>query len=184
MAAPRSGRASIFSSTHRQAREVAPAVASRGVRCPNCSSVDDKVVDSRASDDGATIRRRRECLTCGRRFTTYERLEEAPLVVVKRSGQREPFDRMKIVVGLRAAAKSRPLPDDELEVIATAIEEQLIGAGEVPTERIGLLVLDHLRDVDHVAYVRFASVYKGFDEAADFERELTLLTKATAPKQH
>jgi len=154
------------------------------VRCPNCSSVDDKVVDSRASDDGATIRRRRECLTCSRRFTTYERLEEAPLVVVKRSGQRESFDRMKIVVGLRAAAKSRPLPEDELEAIATVIEEQLIGSGEVSTERIGLLVLDHLRDVDHVAYVRFASVYKGFDEAADFERELTLLTKATAPKQH
>jgi len=154
------------------------------VRCPNCSSVDDKVVDSRASEDGATIRRRRECLTCGRRFTTYERLEETPLVVLKRSGQRESFDRMKIVVGLRAAAKSRPLPDDELETIATAIEEQLIGSGEVSTERIGLLVLDQLREVDHVAYVRFASVYKGFDEAADFERELTLLTKATAPKQH
>jgi len=154
------------------------------VRCPNCSSVDDKVVDSRASEDGATIRRRRECLTCGRRFTTYERLEETPLVVLKRSGQRESFDRTKIVVGLRAAAKSRPLPDDELETIATAIEEQLIGSGEVSTERIGLLVLDQLREVDHVAYVRFASVYKGFDEAADFERELTLLTKATAPKQH
>jgi len=163
---------------------VVPAVASRGVRCPNCSSLDDKVVDSRASDDGATIRRRRECLACGGRFTTYERLEEVPLVVVKRSGQREAFDRMKIVVGLRAAAKSRPLPDDELETIASAVEDQLIGTGEVTTERIGLLVLDQLREVDHVAYVRFASVYKGFDEAADFERELTLLTKSTAPKQH
>jgi transcriptional repressor NrdR len=160
------------------------AVASLGVRCPNCSSVDDKVVDSRASDDGATIRRRRECLTCGRRFTTYERLEEIPLVVVKRSGQRESFDRMKIVVGLRAAAKSRPLPDDVLETIASTIEEQLVGAAEASTEKIGLLVLDQLREVDHVAYVRFASVYKGFDQAADFERELTLLTKATAPKQH
>jgi transcriptional repressor NrdR len=163
---------------------MATAVASVAVRCPSCSSVDDKVVDSRASDDGATIRRRRECLACGRRFTTYERLEEVPLVVVKRSGQREGFDRMKIVVGLRAAAKSRPLPDDELETIATAVEEQLIGTGEASTERIGLLVLDRLREVDHVAYVRFASVYKGFDEAADFERELTLLTKSTAPKHH
>jgi len=113
---------------------VASAVASPGVRCPNCSSIDDKVVDSRASDDGATIRRRRECLACGRRFTTYERLEEAPLLVVKRSMHREPFDRMKIVVGLRAAAKSRPLPDDTLEAIASSVEEQLIGAGEVPTE--------------------------------------------------
>jgi len=154
------------------------------VRCPSCSSVDDKVVDSRASDDGATIRRRRECLACGRRFTTYERLEEVPLVVVKRSGQRESFDRVKILVGLRAAAKSRPLSDDALEAIASAVEEQLVGSGEVSTEHIGLLVLDRLRDVDHVAYVRFASVYKGFGEAADFERELTLLTKATAPKQH
>ena len=163
---------------------MASAVASPGVRCPNCSSIDDKVVDSRASDDGATIRRRRECLACGRRFTTYERLEEAPLLVVKRSMHREPFDRMKIVVGLRAAAKSRPLPDDTLEAIASSVEEQLIGASEVPTEQIGLLVLDRLREVDHVAYVRFASAYKGFDDAADFERELTLLTKATAPKQH
>ena len=161
-----------------------PAVASCGVRCPSCSSVDDKVVDSRASDDGATIRRRRECLACGRRFTTYERLEEVPLVVTKRSGQREPFDRTKIVLGLRAAAKSRPLPDNALEALASRVEEELVGAGDVPTERIGLLVLDRLRDVDHVAYVRFASVYKGFDEAADFERELTLLTKETAPKQH
>jgi transcriptional repressor NrdR len=142
------------------------------------------VVDSRASDDGATIRRRRECLDCGRRFTTYERLEETPLTVVKRSMQREPFDRMKIVVGLRAAAKSRPLPDEQLEAIASAVEEQLIGAGEVMSERIGLLVLDRLRDADQVAYVRFASVYKGFDDAADFERELTLLTKETAPKHH
>jgi transcriptional repressor NrdR len=163
---------------------MAVAVASPGVRCPNCSSVDDKVVDSRASDDGATIRRRRECLDCGRRFTTYERLEETPLTVVKRSMQREPFDRMKIVVGLRAAAKSRPLPDEQLEAIASAVEEQLIGAGEVKSERIGLLVLDRLREADQVAYVRFASVYKGFDDAADFERELTLLTKETAPKHH
>lgn len=106
------------------------------------------------------------------------------LVVVKRSGQREAFDRVKIVVGLRAAAKSRPLPDDELEAIAASIEDELVGGGEVSTERIGLLVLDHLREIDHVAYVRFASVYKGFDDAADFERELTLLTKSTAPKRH
>jgi transcriptional repressor NrdR len=163
---------------------MATALASPPVRCPSCSTLDDKVVDSRASDDGSTIRRRRECLACGRRFTTYERLEEAPLMVVKRSGQREPFERMKIVLGLRAAAKSRPLPDDDLEAIASSIEDELLGTGEVTTEQVGLLVLDRLRDVDHVAYVRFASVYKGFDDAADFEREVTLLTKATAPKQH
>jgi transcriptional repressor NrdR len=156
------------------------------VRCPACASVDDKVVDSRASDDGATIRRRRECLGCGRRFTTYERVEELPLVVVKRSGDREPFDRAKVVAGLRAAAKSRPISDDQLESVASDVEESLrLGAsGDVPSEEIGLLVLERLRDLDHVTYVRFASVYKGFDDAADFERELTLLTKSTAPKRH
>jgi len=156
------------------------------VRCPACSSDDDRVVDSRTSDDGATIRRRRECLECRRRFTTYERIEEVPLVVVKRSGEREPFDRVKIVVGLRAAAKSRPLSDDQLEAIAADVDDhlRLAGVGDVASERVGLLVLDHLRELDHVAYMRFASVYKGFDDAADFEREITLLTKSTAPKRH
>ncbi|HEV3225853.1 MAG TPA: transcriptional regulator NrdR [Acidimicrobiales bacterium] len=155
------------------------------MRCPACSSDDDRVVDSRASDDGATIRRRRECLGCRRRFTTYERIEEVPLLVVKRTGDREPFDRVKIVVGLRAAAKSRPLSDDQLEVIAADVDDQLRLAGvtEVPSERVGLLVLEHLRELDHVTYMRFASVYKGFDDAADFEREITLLTKQTAPKR-
>ena len=107
-------------------------------------------------------------------------------MVVKRSGEREPFDRMKIVVGLRAAAKSRPLSDDQLEAIAADVDDQLrlAGAGDVPSERIGMLVLDQLRELDHVAYMRFASVYKGFDDAADFEREITLLTKETAPKHH
>jgi transcriptional repressor NrdR len=156
------------------------------VRCPACSSLDDRVIDSRTADDGGTIRRRRECADCGRRFTTYERIDEVPVVVVKRSGEREPFDRMKIVVGLRAAAKSRPLSDDQLEAVAADVDDQLrlAGAGDVPSERVGLLVLDHLRDLDHVAYMRFASVYKGFDDAADFEREITLLTKETAPKHH
>jgi transcriptional repressor NrdR len=156
------------------------------VRCPVCSSLDDRVIDSRTADDGGTIRRRRECADCGRRFTTYERIDEVPVVVVKRSGEREPFDRMKIVVGLRAAAKSRPLSDDQLEAVAADVDDQLrlAGAGDVPSERVGLLVLDHLRDLDHVAYMRFASVYKGFDDAADFEREITLLTKETAPKHH
>ena len=156
------------------------------VRCPVCSSDDDRVVDSRSSDDGTTIRRRRECLGCRRRFTTYERIEEVPVVVVKRSGDREPFDRVKIVVGLRAAAKSRPLSDDQLEGIAADVDDQLrlAGAGDVPSEQIGVLVLDHLRGLDEVAYMRFASVYKGFDGAADFEREAGLLSKSTAPKRH
>ena len=153
------------------------------MRCPGCGSDDDKVVDSRSADDGATTRRRRECLACGRRFTTYERVEEVPLVVVKRSGEREPFDRAKVVEGVRAAAKARPLSDDQLDVLGGDIEELLrLSGAEVATEQIGLLVLEHLRELDHVTYVRFASVYKGFDDAADFERELTLLTKSTAPK--
>jgi transcriptional repressor NrdR len=156
------------------------------VRCPVCSALDDRVVDSRTADDGTAIRRRRECTGCGGRFTTYERVEEVPLVVVKRSGDREGFERGKIVDGLRAAAKSRPLDETDLESIAMGVEEELRlgGTSDVPSERIGLLVLERLRDVDQVAYVRFASVYKGFDEAADFERELTLLTKETAPKRH
>ncbi len=158
----------------------------RAVRCPVCSSDDDKVVDSRSADDGATIRRRRECLACGRRFTTYERVEEVPLVVVKRSGDREPFDRAKVIAGVRAAAKSRPLTDDQLDALSGDVEEllRLGGGGDVQSEQIGLLVLEHLRDLDPVTYVRFASVYKGFDNASDFARELTLLTKATAPKRH
>ena len=155
------------------------------MRCPACANDDDKVVDSRSSDDGSSIRRRRECLECGRRFTTYERVEEVPLVVLKRSGDREPFDRTKIVEGLRSAAKGRPLAPELLDDVAADVEESLrLEGGDVSSERIGLDVLERLRELDHVAYVRFASVYKGFDDAADFERELTLLTKDTAPKRH
>lgn len=151
-----------------------------GVRCPTCASFDDKVIDSRTSDDGAAIRRRRECLGCGRRFTTYERLEEAPLVVVKRSGQRVPFERSKIVAGIRAAAKNRPVGEDELETLGAEIEEALRLEGpDVTTEQIGRAVLDRLRDVDEVAYLRFVSVYKGFEDLTDFEREVVLLTRPT-----
>ncbi len=106
-----------------------------GVRCPGCAGVDDKVIDSRTADEGAAIRRRRECLTCGRRFTTYERLEEAPLIVVKRSGQRAPFDRQKIVAGIRAAAKNRPVHESALDTLVFEIEEALRLEGpEVATE--------------------------------------------------
>src|SRR5260221_9543237 len=142
-------------------------VASGAMRCPACLSVDDKVVDSRTADDGTTTRRRRECLACGRRFTTYERIEEVALVVVKRSGTRESFERAKVVDGLKAAAKGRPLDDEAFESVALDVEERmrLDGGAEVSSEQVGLAVLDRLRDLDHVAYVRFASVYKGFDDA-------------------
>ncbi|MGA2036031.1 MAG: transcriptional regulator NrdR [Acidimicrobiales bacterium] len=154
------------------------------VQCPWCRALDDKVVDSRLAEDGAAIRRRRECLSCGRRFTTYERLEEAPLWVEKRSGQREPFDRSKVVAGMRAATKNRPVSDAALDELAHQVEESLRGEGaEVASQEIGVAVLERLRDLDEVAYLRFASVYKGFEDVGDFQREVGLLTKTTEPKR-
>jgi transcriptional repressor NrdR len=145
--------------------------------------MDDKVVDSRAADDGGAIRRRRECLACGQRYTTYERLEEVPFVVVKRSGQREAFDRSKIVAGMVAAAKNRPVSSADLERLAGDVEEELRLIGhEVSWQQVGRTVLDRLRTFDEVTYLRFASVYKGFSGALDFEREVGLLAKTTEPK--
>ncbi len=141
------------------------------------------MVDSRLAEEGAAIRRRRECVTCGRRFTTYERLEEAPLMVVKRSGHREPFDRAKVVAGLRAAAKNRPVSAEQMDAVAGEVEESLRLEGpDLTSQQIGVAVLERLRGVDEVAYLRFASVYKGFSDVEDFEREVVLLTKATEPK--
>lgn len=155
------------------------------MRCPSCTQVDDKVVDSRMADDGGTIRRRRECLACGHRYTTFERHEELPVLVVKRSGDRVPFDRAKIEAGIVSAAKGRPVTLEQIGLVAETLEDRWrLQGGEVTSDQIGLAVLDELRELDQVAYVRFASVYKGFDDAADFQRELTLLTKETAPKRH
>ena len=154
-----------------------------GMRCPACTCVDDKVVDSRQADDGESIRRRRECLGCGRRYTTFERLEEASLVVVKRSGDREPFERAKLIAGVASAAKNR-IDDDAVERLSCDVEEQLrLNGPDVPSELVGRLVLDNLRALDEVAYLRFASVYKGFADIADFQREVAVLTKSTEPKQ-
>ena len=147
------------------------------MRCPVCGSLDDKVVDSRLADDGAAIRRRRECLGCNRRFTTFERVDEVPFVVVKRSGEREPFDRTKVAAGIRAAAKNRPVTDEQVEAVTAEIEDSLRVEGtDVSSERVGVAVLGRLRSLDEVAYVRFASVYKDFDDARDFEREVGLLS--------
>jgi transcriptional repressor NrdR len=155
------------------------------VRCPACSSADDKVVDSRLAEDGGAIRRRRECLQCGRRFTTYERLDELPLTVVKRSGQRQPFDRVKVVEGLRAAAKNRPITPQQMDALAAEVEEAMrLEGADVTSQQVGLAVLDHLRALDEVAYLRFASVYKDFADVLDFEREVGLLTKSTEPKRY
>jgi transcriptional repressor NrdR len=130
------------------------------------------------------IRRRRECLSCGRRFTTYERLEEVSFTVVKRSGQREQFDQAKIVAGIRAASKNRPVTTQQMDQVAAEIEETLRMEGhEVTSEQVGLAVLDRLQGLDEVAYLRFASVYKGFSGALDFEREAGLLKKSTQPKR-
>jgi transcriptional repressor NrdR len=155
------------------------------VRCPWCSSDDDRVVDSRLAEEGAAIRRRRECLGCGRRFTTFERIEEQPLWVVKRSGHREPFDRAKIVDGVRAASKNRPVSEDDLQDLAQQVEEVLkVESVELTSQRVGVAVLERLKALDDVAYLRFASVYKGFEDLGDFQREVGLLTKTTEPKRH
>jgi transcriptional repressor NrdR len=153
------------------------------VRCPYCRENDDKVVDSRTADEGASIRRRRECLVCGRRYTTYERIEEFALVVRKRSGETEPFDRAKLRAGLAQAATGR-LDDATLDDVVAGIEEDLRGLGaEIASDRVGVAVLERLRTLDHVAYLRFASVYKGFEDLSDFEREVGELQKTTEPKR-
>ena len=142
------------------------------------------MVDSRLADDGAAIRRRRECLNCGRRFTTFERVDEVPPWVVKRSGQREPFDRAKLVAGVRAACKNRPVTDEMLEELAVRVEDALRAMSPEPSsQQVGMAVLEQLKALDDVAYLRFASVYKGFEDAGDFQREVGLLIKTTEPKQ-
>jgi transcriptional repressor NrdR len=157
------------------------------VRCPFCGSDEDRVVDSRASEDGGTIRRRRACAVCGRRFTTFERVEEAPLLVLKRDGSREQFELGKLVSGLEKACKNRPIPREEILRIASDIEEAVRARGqrEVESQEVGIELLNALRELDPVAYMRFASVYKDFQDPADFERELEdlgSLRKTTPPK--
>ena len=147
------------------------------MRCPQCANDEDKVVDSRVAEDGRAIRRRRECLSCGHRFTTFERIEEAPLMVEKRAGGDEVFDRSKIVQGIRMAVKNRPVDEERIDALATEVEEAVRSGGRkrVASADIGREVLDRLRALDDVAYLRFASVYKGFQELTDFEKELISL---------
>ena len=148
------------------------------MRCPKCLTDDTKVIDSREVADGSAIRRRRLCTSCTHRFTTYERLEEVPLVVVKSDGSREPFDRLKIVSGVSAASKGRPVSVEQIEQLGEELEDLVrIHHGEITSAQVGLSVLDRLRCLDEVAYLRFASVYKNFDVAADFQAELVLLKK-------
>ena len=136
------------------------------MRCPFCGSDEDRVVDSRPSEDGGTIRRRRACAVCGRRFTTFERVEEAPLLVLKRDGSREQFELGKLVSGLQKACKNRPISLDAILRIASDIEESIRARGqrEVESQEVGIELLNALRDLDPVAYMRFASVYKDFQD--------------------
>jgi transcriptional repressor NrdR len=151
------------------------------MHCPSCHAEDTKVVDSRLAEEGAAVRRRRQCLSCAHRFTTFERVDEVPLVVVKADGRHEPFDRAKIIAGITAATKGRAVEATVIEQIAVSIEDSLrLQGSEVSSAQIGLAVLDRLRTVDEVAYLRFASVYKNFDAAADFHREIELLGKLSA----
>lgn len=153
------------------------------MRCPFCAADDDRVVDSRLAEDGVAIRRRRECSACLQRYTTFERIDEVGFYVSKRSGEREPFDRSKILTGVRAAAKNRPVDGETLDSVVVAIEETMrLLNRDVTTEEVGMAALDALREIDDVAYVRFASVYKGFEGTEDFAREIGMLVKTTAPK--
>ncbi len=149
------------------------------MKCPFCGYAESKVIDSRPADEGATIRRRRECLACQKRFTTYEFMERLPLIVIKRDGSRQTFDRMKLLNGMIRACEKRPVPMSELEAIADAIEQELQNSleREISTVEIGEKVMAHLKDVDEVAYVRFASVYRQFKDINTFLEELNKLLK-------
>ncbi len=140
------------------------------MRCPRCGSDEDKVIDSRAVRDGRGVRRRRECTACGERYTTHEAVETRPMLVVKRSGERVPYARAKVIVGVTKACEKRPVSAEEIEIIVDHVERDLAGSGqrEVPSELIGRCVLEHLRAVDEVAYVRFASVYRSFQSVDEF----------------
>jgi transcriptional repressor NrdR len=147
------------------------------MRCPACGERDTRVVDSRDLDDSATIRRRRECASCSTRFTTYERVEAARLLVVKRDGVRQEFDRDKLANGLRKALTRRPVRDGAAEQAADEIEAELRSQGstEVDSSRVGLLAMAKLRELDQIAYIRFASVYQSFDDLEDLKREVDTL---------
>jgi transcriptional repressor NrdR len=155
------------------------------MRCPQCGTRDTRVVDSRDLDESATIRRRRACEACGTRFTTYERVEAARLVVVKRDGVRQEFDRDKLASGLAKALTRRPVAEDAAERAADEIEAQLRSSGvsEVPSSRIGLLAMEKLRALDHIAYIRFASVYESFEDLEDLKREVDSLFAENAPSR-
>ena len=146
------------------------------MRCPYCGSLDDKVIESRTMANGENIRRRRECSSCGYRFTSYERIEEKPLMVIKRDGRRQPFDREKLAKGIDRALEKRPVSTSMIDQIVTEIEDEAYSKGkttrEIPTSCLGEIVLERLNLVDKVAYIRFASVYKHFNNLDEFIKEV------------
>jgi transcriptional repressor NrdR len=148
------------------------------MRCPYCSTLDSRVLDSRPAEEGNSVRRRRECSDCGKRFTTYERVDELPLMVVKKDGRREYFDRQKLLAGLITACQKRPIATGLLEQMAAEIERDLKNSSdrEVPSKDIGEQVMVRLRNLDEVAYVRFVSVYREFKDVQGFVREIEQLT--------
>ena len=144
------------------------------MRCPFCSYIESKVIDSRPTEEGQAIRRRRECISCAKRFTTYEKIEEIPIVVVKKDGNREAYNRNKLLNGIIRACEKRPVSIDSMEKIVNDIEKTLFNSleKEVSSETIGEMVMNHLKDIDDVAYVRFASVYRQFKDINSFMEEL------------
>lgn len=151
------------------------------MKCPFCNFADSKVVDSRPTDEGTSIRRRRECLKCGKRFTTYETVERLPLMLIKRDGTREPYSRDKLLSGVMKACEKRPVPQQRLEQLVDQVEQKLFGTleSEVSSKTIGEMVMEELREIDEVAYVRFASVYRQFKDINTFMEELTNLIGET-----
>jgi transcriptional repressor NrdR len=149
------------------------------MRCPHCAWQEDKVVDSRSNQEGDVIRRRRECLKCQRRFTTYEHIEQAPLMIIKKDGRREPFDKKKILTGVIKACEKRPVSMDKIETMVEKIERYLQKnyEKEVKSREIGELVMKRLHNIDEVAYVRFASVYREFKDLSQFMKELKQMLK-------
>lgn len=158
------------------------------MRCPYCGSLDDKVIESRTMANGESLRRRRECVSCGYRFTSYERIEEKPFMVIKRDGRRQPFDRTKLEKGIDRALEKRPVATSMIENIINDIEDRAIIAGkanrEISTAELGEFVLERLYDIDKVAYIRFASVYKHFENLDEFVTEVNNLSKKNREKKN
>ena len=154
------------------------------MRCPNCSHQEDRVVDSRGTREGAAIRRRRECVSCSHRFTTYEYVERAPMLVEKKDGQRVPFDRERILSGVMAACQKRPISREQMDALVARVESRVFAAArdEVSSQEIGAAVMAELEELDEVAYVRFASVYRSFRNLTQFMDELRTLLDRQAPE--